>query len=284
MSEAASKKVRMYLVLTVILAAPFYYLSISAGTLSAGGGLYVLGLMWSPGVSALLTRLLLQRNVRGMGWGWGKARYQVASYLIPLVAGMGVYGFAWSVGIGGFSTEAISEGLPDSIPLAIGLIGTLGFLQTAIPSPGEEIGWRGLLVPELARITSYAKVSLITAAIWSIYHYPVLIFADYSSAAPRWYAFLMFTVSIVGVSFIATWLRLRSGSVWTGVILHTSHNLFVQGVFDGLTVEAGYTEYFTTEFGAGLAMVYVAGGWWCWRHRASLPDPVPASTADTSAE
>ena len=100
----------------------------------------------------------------------------MASYLIPLVAGMGVYGFAWSVGIGGFSTEAISEGLPDSIPLAIGLIGTLGFLQTAIPSPGEEIGWRGLLVPELARITSYAKVSLITAAIWSIYHYPMLIF------------------------------------------------------------------------------------------------------------
>ena len=91
---------------------------------------------------------------------------------------------------------------------------------------------------------------------------------DYSSAAPKWYAFLMFTVSIVGVSFVATWLRLRSGSVWTGVILHTSHNLYIQGVFDGVTVNLGYTEYFTTEFGAGLAMVYVVAGWWCWKRRA----------------
>ena len=74
--------IRTYLALTVIAAAPFYYLIISAGSVSAGGGVYVLGLMWSPGVSALLTRLLLQRNVRGMGWGWGKTRYQVWSYLI----------------------------------------------------------------------------------------------------------------------------------------------------------------------------------------------------------
>ena len=197
-------------------------------------------------------------------------QYWKAANIIPVFAGLGVYGLAWSSGMGGFSTERISEGLPASPLLAIGLIATVGFLQSAVTAVGEEIGWRGLLVPELAKVTSYTKVALISAAIWSVYHYPVLLFADYNSAAPKWYAFLMFTVSIVGVSFVATWLRLRSGSVWTGVILHASHNLFIQGVFDGVTVDRGYTQYFTTEFGAGLAVVYVAGAWWCWRRRGLL--------------
>jgi len=137
--------------------------------------------------------------------------------------------------------------------------------RTNEPTYNTEVG----IADNATRIRSFQDTPRgrgeVSAGIWAIYHYPVLLFADYSSAAPRWYAFVMFTVSIVGVSFIATWLRLRSGSVWTGVILHTSHNLFIQGVFDGVTVAGGYTEYFTTEFGAGLAVVYLAGGWWCWR-------------------
>jgi len=64
----------------------------------------------------------------------------------------------------------------------------------------------------------------------------------------KWYAFLCITVEVVAICFIYAWLRLKSGSIWPGVILHASHNLF-EGVFNQLTVDRGYTEYFTTEFG-----------------------------------
>jgi hypothetical protein len=35
-------------------------------------GFYVLGLMWCPGAAAIITRVLYQKNLRGMGWGVGK--------------------------------------------------------------------------------------------------------------------------------------------------------------------------------------------------------------------
>lgn len=36
---------------------------------------------------------------------------------------------------------------------------TLGMVQNLISGLGEEIGWRGLLVPELARMTSFTKTA-----------------------------------------------------------------------------------------------------------------------------
>jgi len=36
---------------------------------------------------------------------------------------------------------------------------------------------------------------------------------------------------IVSISFVFAWMRLKSGSLWTGVLLHASHNLFIQAFF-----------------------------------------------------
>jgi membrane protease YdiL (CAAX protease family) len=275
---SARKQVIAFLVLTFAASAPFYYLIAAAGGLAGGGELYVIALMWCPGVAALVTRLLFQRNLRGFGWGWGGTRYQVWSYLLPALAGLAVYGLVWAAGLGGFSAAGLTGrmagslgGDPVSLPAALAIVATLGFVESALFAAGEEIGWRGLLVPELAKLTGYTRVSLVSAAVWAVYHYPLLIFADYHSAAPRWYALVMFTVMVAAASFIYAWIRLRSGSVWTAVILHASHNLFIQGVFDPLTVDRGATEYLTTEFGAGLAVAYSLIAWWCWKRRDRLP-------------
>ena len=60
-----------FLVLTFALSAVFWGLIINAGSLGTHGGLYVLALMWCPGVSAPITRLIFQRNLRGEGWALG---------------------------------------------------------------------------------------------------------------------------------------------------------------------------------------------------------------------
>ncbi|HGE5783149.1 MULTISPECIES: CPBP family glutamic-type intramembrane protease [Bacillus] len=41
-----------------------------------------------------------------------------------------------------------------------------------------------------------------------------------------------FTVSIFSVCLITTWLRMKSGSLWTGVMIHAAHNCFLQLLFD----------------------------------------------------
>lgn len=278
MDQEAKKKILTYLFLAFALSSIFYYLILSPGK-GKLTNLPVIGLMWCPGVAALLTRLSYQRNLRGIGWGWGRTRYQAASYLLPLAGGLLVYGIAWLTGLGGF------KGAISHRPLAVSLflLATVGFLINVVYALGEELGWRGLLVPELAKVTGFGGTVAISAAVWALYHYPLILFGDYHSAAPRWWSLLFFTLDIAAISVIFAWLRLRSGSVWTGVILHASHNLFLQDVFDPLTLNRGRTEYWTTEFGLGITLFYGVVAYLCWRKRGELPVPAALPAVSDSA-
>jgi hypothetical protein len=70
---------------------------------------------------------------------------------------------------------------------------------------------------------------------------------------------------VVGISFPLAWLRLRSGSFWPAALLHASHNLFIQGFFDTVTVDTGVTKYLLSEFGAVLALAAAITGYIFWR-------------------
>jgi uncharacterized membrane protein YciS (DUF1049 family) len=52
--------------------------------------------------------------------------------------------------------------------------------------------------------------------------------------------------------------------------LHASHNLFVQSVFDAMTLDFGLSPYLTTEFGAGLAIAYLLVALYYWRRRGEV--------------
>ena len=75
----AWREIITFLFLTLGLSPIFYYKIIAAGYLEAAGAVLILGLMWCPGVAALITRFAFQRNLRGLGWGLGKPRYLLAS-------------------------------------------------------------------------------------------------------------------------------------------------------------------------------------------------------------
>ncbi len=152
------------------------------------------------------------------------------------------------------------------------LLVTLGTVMSCTSALGEELGWRGLLVPELAKLTSFTKLSLLSGVIWAAWHMPGIFFADYNSGTtPRLYAAGCFAVMVIAISFIFAWMRLKSGSVWTGMLLHASHNLWIQGFFDRITVDRAYTRWFTTEFGAALALTTVLTAVVFWRLRHRLP-------------
>jgi hypothetical protein len=53
---------------------------------------------------------------------------------------------------------------------------------------GEEIGWRGFLVPELAKVSSFAAVGLISGSLWALWHAPMILFSHYNEGTPAWYA------------------------------------------------------------------------------------------------
>jgi hypothetical protein len=59
-----------------------------------------------------------------------------------------------------------------------------------------------------------------------------------------------FAVMVISQSIIMAWLRQVSGSLWTGVVFHASHNLFIQSFFTPATAARGtITSYAIDEFG-----------------------------------
>jgi len=261
----AINRIATYLGLTFALSAVFYGLIISAGTLTAGGGLYTLGLMWCPGIAAMATTLLFQRNLRGLGWRLGNVRYRILAYALPLAYAAVAYVVVWILGLGAFSADGLPAG--QSLLSFLAINATVGVALSLFPAMGEEIGWRGFLAPELARITSFTRTALLSGAIWAVWHTPLILFADYHSGAPLWFALACFTVMVIGISFAFAWLRLRSDSLWPAALMHASHNLFIQQVFDPLTQDTGITAYVTGEFGAALAIAAIVIAYTFWRVR-----------------
>lgn len=292
MQTYAGKKIITFLVLTALFSAFFYRLIIRVGVEHAG--FLVLGLMWCPGAAAIITRLIYQRNLRGMGWGWGKTRYQVWSYFIPLLYALAAYLIVWLGGFGKFPNMTtvhtiarqgigplkLANASPAvAIALYVAISATLGLVINCVFALGEELGWRGLLVPELAKVTSFTKTALLSGVIWSLWHYPLIFLAGYNGRTSGWYSALCFTAMVIGIATVFAWMRLKSGSVWTGMLLHASHNLFIQGVFDPLTQDTAVTKYVRGEFGVALAVIGLLTGYLFWRKRADLPAVVEAQGA-----
>src|SRR5690242_17254622 len=269
-AERSRAGLTTFLVLTFGLSAIFYSLIIAAGSLGAHGGLYVFALMWSPGVSALITRLVFQHNVRGEGWRWG-GRWMALAYILPLGYATVAYGLVWLTRLGGVDLSRFKYSVVTFL--------VVGSLQSLLSATGEELGWRGFLVPALAHRFSFTRVAIISGAIWAAWHVPLIVFADYNGGTPAWYSVLCFAVMVVALGFPFAWLRLRSRSVWPAAILHASHNLFVQAFFDRVTVDTGPTRWLTSEFGAAVALAVVATAWLFWRARDAVAPQVSSADA-----
>jgi membrane protease YdiL (CAAX protease family) len=283
----------VFLLLMLALSGIFYTLALAAGSMTAGRSLYVIGLMWCPGLAALATKAIYRESVGNLGWGWRSSRYVAYGYLLPVAYAVPVYLLVWASGLGGFPNPAFVEetvkvcGLPGLPPgLVVGLyvllVVTAGLPRAMAAALGEEIGWRGFLLPELVRVTTVPRAALLIGLIWAAWHYPGLLLADYNLGTPWWLALPCFTAMVIAISFLTAWLRLRSGSVWPAVVLHASHNIWIQVVLTPLTERRGPTNYLIDEFGIGLAVSSVVAAVVLFRCARPMWADSPAS-ADRSA-
>jgi len=54
------------------------------------------------------------------------------------------------------------------------------------------------------------------------------------------------------------------------IILHASHNIFIQGFFTPLTGPTRWSPYVIDEFGIGLALAAIVVAYLFWRRRGKL--------------
>jgi uncharacterized protein len=202
-----------------------------------GARLLTVAVMWCPAIAALLTKRLFAGDVADFGWSWAPSKYIGGALVIPLLYIVPAYLSVCLLGLGDFydadfAAKSARECGFSALPVPAGFVGyllficTAGLVLSAARALGEEIGWCGFLVPQLARVTNFTGVGLISGLMWSAWHYPSILLGSYGSRTPIWYALICVTVVATSVGFIAAWLRLRSGSLWPAVLLHalTTHS------------------------------------------------------------
>lgn len=87
----------------------------------------------------------------------------------------------------------------------------------AMGSYGEEIGWRGYLLPELRQKHSLFSSSLIVGVIWGIWHLRI------GFGLP---VFVIYLTMAIELSLIFSWLTQKTGNnILSAIILHGSFNL-----------------------------------------------------------
>ena len=146
---------------------------------------------------------------------------------------------------------------------------TVGPLINTIPSLGEEVGWRGMLLPLLCERMSERRAAIVSGIIWGLWHAPIIAMGhNYGMSYPGFpvTGILTMVVACTSIGCLLSWLRLRSGSVWPCAVAHGAINAITNaGV---LFSTAGATLYGPSALGlvAGIPTMLLAV--YCWRQLA----------------
>jgi membrane protease YdiL (CAAX protease family) len=92
-----------------------------------------------------------------------------------------------------------------------------------IPALGEELGWRGWLLPKLMPLGTLPAL-LISGVIWGLWHAPLILLGYNYPDAPGWLGATAMVGMCILVGAVFGWLRLRSGSVWPAALAHAAFN------------------------------------------------------------
>ena len=232
-------------------------LSLTAETfIVTGGPLWMyLVLMWIPAFSAIAAstialkeskeKFALKDFLSGLGIRKCRIRYILLAVLIPLIYLLIPYMIYWKTHPGnfGYTGVALSLILKDCLPMLI-----IGIFPNVLSAMGEEIGWRGYMLPALTERSGLKKALIITSLFWCCWHLPLLAFGNYMAGAPVWYKLPAFVLCILPVGIIIGGLTYMSKSVWPAAFLHAAHNNYDQAVF-GVITRGDDMMYYVSETG-----------------------------------
>lgn len=219
------------------------------GLASPWFGLIALAMMATPAIAALVVVFFLDKPARraaALGlWPIGRpGRFigflalalvvPVALILaaLPVGAVLGVYP-ADFVGFSGFreltNAQLFATGqpplqIPIEVLVALQFVNVLiGAFINLIPAMGEELGWRGWLLPKLLPL-GVAPAILLSGVIWGLWHAPLILLGYNYPTAPGWLGLLAMCGMCVVIGAVFSWLRIRAGSVWAPALAHGAFN------------------------------------------------------------
>jgi uncharacterized protein len=237
---------------------------------SAPLNLPTLPLMWTPGLAAILANLVLHERFAAGSFRF-KGRQQLRAIGFGLLLPLGVGGLAYGIAAAGVA-ELQSPATPflSAWPLlgiagTIFLAATLGTLIVLPGALGEEIGWRGYLLPRLIQSGAPQPI-LLSGLIWGGWHLVPLVITGYAVGRSLALSMIGLLIVILGLGTILAWLRLDTGSIWPSVMTHAAWNATINGGFDVAFVERP-TRLWTGETGILVSLILTLLTFLLWHRR-----------------
>ncbi len=195
--------------------------------------------MWGPGLAALaVTRFVLCESWRTTSVDrLGRKRYYAWAWLLPAAGTLIAVGLTVLLGVADFDPELrelreMVEAAGISVPVPLGVLAALLTVLGVAAAPlvngafalGEEIGWRGFLLPRLMRAgLGQWQALILSGIVWGLWHAPVIARGHNYPGHP-YLGILLMTVFCTLLGIIFGWLQLGSLSVWAPTVAHGAIN------------------------------------------------------------
>ncbi|WP_147819965.1 CPBP family intramembrane glutamic endopeptidase [Salidesulfovibrio onnuriiensis] len=213
------------------------------GVLGTADMLSLVACMWIPGLCALAVhRLVEKRPVRELGLRFGSWKgYALAVAIVPL-AYVAIFGLTWLLGLGApdWQLRALTDLQPAGQEVDIASIYLtvlpasifLGPVINLLPALGEELGWRGFLLPRfmgLGKLRAYLLLGLV----WGLWHAP-LIWVGFNYPGYPVLGILMMVLGCTAFGALFNEMTLQYGSVFLAAFLHAALNSQGYGIWNFL--------------------------------------------------
>lgn len=204
--------------------------------------------MFCPAVGVLVACKIWQHQPTGIGWKprfKGKVKYYLLAWFSPMVLtllGMALYFAVFPSRLdttGSYLAATAGEMVLQQLeqqgitPLNYFLISAA---QTAayapfinmIPAVGEEIGWRGYMMPRLKERFGLLNGRLLGGIIWGVWHWPLMLLVGYEYGTSYLGApvlgLVVFCMFCFAMNSLLDWLYERTGCIWVPALAHGAIN------------------------------------------------------------
>jgi len=194
----------------------------------------------------------------------------------------GAYGTAIAIGAGRLDVELGDAPLSWTANLVVSaVIGTVIIL-------GEEIGWRGYLLPRVQQLTNdKRRAALVTGFVHGCFHLPLILIATtYDEFGSRWIVAPMVVAVITMGGVFYAYLWDRTHTVWPVAMAHGAVNIaFGMGAAAVVASSQADLAYVAGEGGiATFVVVALAATWLLTRAKVWRTEPTDAPVGARSLE
>jgi CAAX protease family protein len=233
-TPAARRGLLIYLATVIALSTPIEIGIIATDALAETGSsiLWLTGLMLVPTLGSIVARLVQREGFADLRFRPGRnvGRAIALAAGLPFAVGAVAYGVAWTTGLVGVQIPPLGQ-----------WAAIFGFMLALnlVLSTGEELGWRGYMLPRMVEAGVPAPL-LVSSLVWGLWHVPLFLWGDLVHDGP---APIIATTLLLGTTtalgYILGRLRLDTGNVWPAVALHIVWNTVIQVGFDVVSTGAG---------------------------------------------